>query len=261
MIGGPQEQALGRDHQARGAEPWCAWDRTHQPRPDLASLGAKATLMVGNDTGPTYLAAFAGAPSVVLFSSDSDPALCAPRGVARRRCCKANDLGELPAVRSDRDACRPQCFSGQLDPAPSRLVIYHVSACARPVARTGRTRRCVKIAPEIIPIRRPMPAAPSKDGPRINDEIRTAKVLLIDQNGEKQGVMPIGAALEAAEEVGLLIRSKSLPTRTRRSARFSTTASSSSRSRRRRTRLVSGRRSSRSRKSNCGPTSTSTTTT
>src|SRR6201994_43598 len=48
-----------------------------------------------------------------------------------------------------------------------------------------------------------MPAAPSKDGPRINDEIRTAKVLLIDQNGEKQGVMPIGAALEAAEEVGL----------------------------------------------------------
>jgi translation initiation factor IF-3 len=48
-----------------------------------------------------------------------------------------------------------------------------------------------------------MPAAPSKDGPRINDEIRSAKILLIDQNGEKQGIMPITAALEAAEEVGL----------------------------------------------------------
>ncbi len=48
-----------------------------------------------------------------------------------------------------------------------------------------------------------MPAAPSKDGPRINDEIRSAKILLIDQNGEKQGIMPISAALEAAEEVGL----------------------------------------------------------
>ena len=48
-----------------------------------------------------------------------------------------------------------------------------------------------------------MSAPPSKDGPRINDEIRAAKILLIDQNGEKQGVMPITAALEAAEEVGL----------------------------------------------------------
>ena len=48
-----------------------------------------------------------------------------------------------------------------------------------------------------------MPAAPSKDGPRINDEIRALKVLLIDQNGEKQGIMPITSAIEAAEEVGL----------------------------------------------------------
>ena len=48
-----------------------------------------------------------------------------------------------------------------------------------------------------------MSAPPSKDGPRINDEIRAAKILLIDQNGEKQGIMPISAALEAADEVGL----------------------------------------------------------
>ena len=48
-----------------------------------------------------------------------------------------------------------------------------------------------------------MQAPPSKDGPRINDEIRVPRVLLIDQNGEKQGIMPTSAALEAAEEVGL----------------------------------------------------------
>jgi translation initiation factor IF-3 len=48
-----------------------------------------------------------------------------------------------------------------------------------------------------------MQAPPVKDGPRINDEIRVAKVLLIDQNGEKQGVMPVSSALEAAEEAGL----------------------------------------------------------
>ena len=37
----------------------------------------------------------------------------------------------------------------------------------------------------------------------MNQEIRAPRVLLIDQHGEKQGVMPISAALEAAEEAGL----------------------------------------------------------
>jgi translation initiation factor IF-3 len=48
-----------------------------------------------------------------------------------------------------------------------------------------------------------MQAPPVKDGPRTNQDIRVPRVLLIDQNGEKQGEMPIGAAIEAAEEVGL----------------------------------------------------------
>ncbi len=55
-----------------------------------------------------------------------------------------------------------------------------------------------------ITIRRPTQSAPpAKDGPRVNDEIRAARVLLIDENGEKQGEMPINAALEAAVEAGL----------------------------------------------------------
>jgi translation initiation factor IF-3 len=37
----------------------------------------------------------------------------------------------------------------------------------------------------------------------MNEEIRVPRVLLIDQNGEKQGEMPTSAALEAAEEAGL----------------------------------------------------------
>ena len=37
----------------------------------------------------------------------------------------------------------------------------------------------------------------------MNNDIRASRVLLIDQNGEKQGVMPLSAVLEAAEEVGL----------------------------------------------------------
>jgi ADP-heptose:LPS heptosyltransferase len=48
----------------------------------LATLARAATVAIGNDTGPMHLIAAAGCPSVVLFSRDSDPALCAPRGPA-----------------------------------------------------------------------------------------------------------------------------------------------------------------------------------
>ncbi|MBU6371886.1 MAG: translation initiation factor IF-3 [Alphaproteobacteria bacterium] len=44
---------------------------------------------------------------------------------------------------------------------------------------------------------------PVKDGPRVNEEIRAFRVLLIDEAGEKQGEMPLSAALEAAVEAGL----------------------------------------------------------
>ena len=48
-----------------------------------------------------------------------------------------------------------------------------------------------------------MQAPPVKDGPRTNEDIRVPKVLLIDEHGEKQGIMPTSAALEAAQEAGL----------------------------------------------------------
>lgn len=48
--------------------------------PELTELTRLATVAVGNDTGPMHLAAAAGCASVVLFSRDSDPNLCAPRG-------------------------------------------------------------------------------------------------------------------------------------------------------------------------------------
>jgi ADP-heptose:LPS heptosyltransferase len=49
---------------------------------DLPSLARGAVVAIGNDTGPMHLAAVAGCPSLVLFSHDSDPGLCAPRGPA-----------------------------------------------------------------------------------------------------------------------------------------------------------------------------------
>jgi ADP-heptose:LPS heptosyltransferase len=47
---------------------------------ELAELARAAQVAVGNDTGPMHLIAAAGCPSVTLFSDDSDPLLCAPRG-------------------------------------------------------------------------------------------------------------------------------------------------------------------------------------
>ncbi len=49
-----------------------------------------------------------------------------------------------------------------------------------------------------------MPAQlPTRDGPRVNEEIRVPQVRLIDQNGEMQGVMSAREALMRAYEVGL----------------------------------------------------------
>ena len=47
---------------------------------ELATLGRGAALAVGNDTGPMHLFSLLGCPSVVLYSNDSDPALCGQRG-------------------------------------------------------------------------------------------------------------------------------------------------------------------------------------
>ncbi|MFM7779054.1 MAG: glycosyltransferase family 9 protein, partial [Alphaproteobacteria bacterium] len=47
---------------------------------DIAALARRAAFCIGNDTGPTHLAAVASCPTLALFGEDSDPALCAPRG-------------------------------------------------------------------------------------------------------------------------------------------------------------------------------------
>jgi ADP-heptose:LPS heptosyltransferase len=74
VVGSADETPLAREIPA-------AVDLTGQTSfGDLAELGRTARFAVGNDTGPMHLLATAGCPAVVLFSHDSDPALCAPRG-------------------------------------------------------------------------------------------------------------------------------------------------------------------------------------
>ncbi|OJX77448.1 glycosyltransferase family 9 protein [Magnetospirillum sp. 64-120] len=70
---------------------------------DILGLGRQALVAVGNDTGPMHLVAASQAPSLVLFSAESDPALCAPRG--RVVILRQDDLADLPpATVMDRIA-------------------------------------------------------------------------------------------------------------------------------------------------------------
>jgi translation initiation factor IF-3 len=65
--------------------------------------------------------------------------------------------------------------------------------------------RLVATAEESKAIRRPArPAQPTtKEGPRINEEIRVREVQLIDQTGHNHGPTEIQIALERAQEAGL----------------------------------------------------------
>lgn len=62
----------------------------------LASVFRGATLAIGNDTGPMHLISATNCASVVLFSRDSDPNLCAPRGQSVR-VIQSADLQDLQA--------------------------------------------------------------------------------------------------------------------------------------------------------------------
>ena len=46
-------------------------------------------------------------------------------------------------------------------------------------------------------------AAPSRDGPRVNNEIQAMKIRLIDEKGEMVGVVGLREGLQMAEEAGL----------------------------------------------------------
>jgi ADP-heptose:LPS heptosyltransferase len=78
VAGGPAERPLAEEIRATAPDAVDLTGRTGLF--ELASLARRAAVAVGNDTGPTHLAAAAGCPTLALFGDESDPALCAPRG-------------------------------------------------------------------------------------------------------------------------------------------------------------------------------------
>ena len=85
---------------------------------ELGAVARRARATVGNDTGPTHLAAAVGCPTLALFGEDSDPRLAAPRGTTvrllRREPLSALSPAEVMTALRDLDAGR----AGSPSPSP-----------------------------------------------------------------------------------------------------------------------------------------------
>jgi ADP-heptose:LPS heptosyltransferase len=95
VVGGPDESALARAIQRTVGQARDLTGRTDFAQ--IAILGARAALAVGNASGPIQLIAAAGAPTIALFSSASDPRLTAPRGYVT--ILQAKNLADLPVAQ------------------------------------------------------------------------------------------------------------------------------------------------------------------
>lgn len=78
IIGGPQDSALARTIQKAAGNARDLTGRTDFSQ--IAVLGARAALAVGNNTGPMHLIAAAGAPTIAVVPDEPDALLTAPRG-------------------------------------------------------------------------------------------------------------------------------------------------------------------------------------
>lgn len=110
IVGGAQETELAHAIRRKAPKSMDLTGQTDLPR--VAALGARAALIVGNDTGPLHLAAATGTPTIVLFSAASDPDLSAPRGHVA--VLYAPDLAEMPVAQVLQAA---EALTPQLQPA------------------------------------------------------------------------------------------------------------------------------------------------
>jgi ADP-heptose:LPS heptosyltransferase len=91
VLGGPAEAEAAKTIQAEAPGTVDLTSRTRVV--DLAGLGAGAALTVGNDTGPTHWAAYAGSPGLMVMAKVSRAGHCEPR--ARMETLMVDDLKAL----------------------------------------------------------------------------------------------------------------------------------------------------------------------
>jgi ADP-heptose:LPS heptosyltransferase len=99
ILGGAAEGPLAAEIRRRAPDAIDLTGRTSLL--SLARVLSRATLAIGNDTGPMHLATALGVPSIVLFASASDPSLTAPRypNGDWPRVLSTPDLADLPVDR------------------------------------------------------------------------------------------------------------------------------------------------------------------
>jgi ADP-heptose:LPS heptosyltransferase len=98
VLGGKGERGLAEAIAAKAPGTLDLTGRTELA--DLVALARAATVTIGNDTGVSHIAAAGGAPLVVLFSGESEPSRCAPRGtkVTVLRRVPLTEMGVAPVL-------------------------------------------------------------------------------------------------------------------------------------------------------------------
>lgn len=105
VVGSPDESAMARAIQRSAPR---ARDLTGGTDfAQVAVLGARAALAVGNNSGATHLMAAAGAPTIALFSRHADPDLSGPRGyVAILKAQEMKDISVQQVAETSRVLAR-----------------------------------------------------------------------------------------------------------------------------------------------------------
>ena len=85
---------LGVVNLVQSLEPKCINLCSKTSIADLAGLSANADYVVGNDTGPVFLAAASGAPTIMVMGPSTDPSMSAPNG-DRCRWLKGSPITEV----------------------------------------------------------------------------------------------------------------------------------------------------------------------
>ena len=92
------EESLAADREAAdaimNATPGCVDLVGRTGLGELATLFRHAGAVIGNDTGPTFLAARVGTPTLMLMGADTDPSMSAPVG-ARAGWLRKDRISEI----------------------------------------------------------------------------------------------------------------------------------------------------------------------
>ena len=146
------------------------------PLPRIAALFALARVAVGNDSGPTHLAAAVGCPTVAVFGP-TDPAVWAPIGpMSGWSLARATEPGptSLASKRHSGLSSAETAGSAGNDPAPAGVGAGVALIEIRP-PRPGDARPCAELAALVV--------GPDRAGPLIKAHLEQHHLIVAEAEG------------------------------------------------------------------------------